>query len=82
MLNFAAPVSSIYILRYHAQIGDDLIIPGANLTPTFCGASSYHNITKVDLTSPSANVTVQDIDPDGGTGYSVLLAECIEWGTH
>jgi len=79
VLNFAAPVSSIYLLRYHAQSGDDLVVPGANLTPTSCGASSYNNITRVDLPTPSSSVTVQDISPDGGSGYSVLLAECIEW---
>lgn len=78
-LHFASPVSSIFLLRFHAQPGDDLVVPGANLTPTSCAASAYHNITQVDLPSPSANVTVQDVDPNGGTGYSVLLAECIEW---
>jgi hypothetical protein len=79
VLNFAAPVSSIFLLRYNAQPGDELVVPGANLAPTFCGASSYHNITQVDLATPSSTVTVQDASPDGGTGYSVLLAECIEW---
>ena len=79
VLNFATPVSSIFLLRYHAQPGDELVVPGASLAPTFCGASSYHNITKVDLTAPSSTVTVQDISPGGGSGYSVLLAECTEW---
>ena len=79
ILNFASPVSSIYILRYHAAAGDELIIPSSALTPTFCGANSYNNITKVDLATPSATVTVQDLSNGGGSGYSVLLAECIEW---
>jgi hypothetical protein len=81
ILNFSAPVSSIYILRYHAQTGDTLYIQESSvLTPTFCAASSLHNITQIDLATPSASVTVQDLSAGGGTGYSVLLAECIEWG--
>ena len=80
ILNFAAPVSSLYLLRYHAQVGDSLFIQqSSTLTPTFCAASSLHNITQIDLATPSAAVTVQDLSPGGGTGYSVLLAECIEW---
>ncbi len=82
VLNFAAPISSLFLLRFNAQSGDDLIVPNANLTPTFCGASSYNNITRVDLTTPSTSVTIQDTDLGGGSGYSVLLAECIEWATN
>jgi len=84
VLNFASPVSSFYLARTHANlVGDDLIVPGASLTPTFC-VNNHPNlsddVTRVDLPAPSTTVTVQDATSEGGSGYSVFLAECIEWG--
>ncbi len=81
VLHFTAPVSSLYLLRYHAQSGDNLnILEASTFSPTFCAATSQENITEVQLNNPSTSVTIQDLNPAGGKGYSILLAECISYG--
>jgi hypothetical protein len=79
---FDTPVTDFYLLQMHVQTGDDLTIsPLAMTTPMSCAAggvanTAYHHVV---LDSPSATVNIQDVSPGGGSGYSFMIAECIEW---
>jgi len=81
---FDTPISSFYILQLNVQDGDDLTFAEPNtITPVACdpGGIAGDAYYKVDLDTPTTTVTVQDIDPGGGSGYSFMMAECSEWST-
>jgi hypothetical protein len=82
-VTFDAPVSDFYILTmYSNDPGDDLnILEPSVLNQQTCnpGGLALDAYFHVVLDTPSATVTVQDLDPDGGSGYSFMIAECIEW---
>ena len=82
VVDFDAPVSELYVATFHVQTGDDLVtLPTSTTTDVGCNLSAVAGgtIQHVSLDTPSAQVSVQDIDPDGGTGYSFMIAECTEW---
>lgn len=87
-LTFASPVSEFYIATFHQNLpGDELVIgEPSTITPTSCGIfSPFSNggvlggeVRKVTLNAPSSTVTIKDLAPDISSGYSVMLAECVD----
>jgi hypothetical protein len=81
VLVFDTPITDFYILQMHVQTGDDLTIaPLATSTQMGCwpggvAGNAYHHVV---LDTPSAVVNIQDINPGGGSGYSFMIAECMD----
>jgi hypothetical protein len=40
----------------------------------FLGNAYY----RVELSAPTSVVTIMDVNPDGGSGYGFMVAECID----
>jgi hypothetical protein len=83
MVTFDAPISELYVASFHVQTGDDLFTsPAATVTSTGCtlNGGALSEVHHVALDAPSAQISIQDLDPDGGSGYSFMIAECTQWG--
>ena len=82
VLDFDQAIDELYLARFHVQTGDDLFTSPASVsTPVGCGltGAAGGELVHVSLSAPSSQVAIQDLDQDGGTGYSFMLAECTEW---
>ena len=63
---------------------DGTVTFDAAITSMRC-ALSGGPLSEIDhrtLDAFSAQVSIQELDPDGGSGYSFMIAECTEWGAH
>ena len=80
-LTFDTPVNEFYLLQLHVQPGDELTIPQAStITQMGCapggfGGGAYYHVA---LSAPATTVTIQDINPGGGSGYSIMAANCVD----
>jgi|GEM_PF-5835713 len=78
-LTFDQPISEFYLLTLYVQPGDDLTIAQpATITQMGCvpGGQAGNGYYHIVLDTPSAVVTIQDINPGGGSGYSFMVADC------
>ena len=76
ILTFSQPVTWFYIVTLHQQTGDEITTPNGVVTPQGCTHSSWGQYFKVTLTSPATQVELYDLGTGGGSGVSVMLAEC------
>lgn len=78
ILTFSQPVNWFYIVTLHQQIGDDITTPTGVVTPQGCVHSSWGQYFKVTLTGPATQVELYDLGTGGGSGVSIMLAECTD----
>ena len=77
-LTFANPVSHIYIVSLHQNVGDDITVSdGQVIRVRGClDASRDSGYFLVQLSQPTTTVVLHDHDSGGGSGVSFLLADC------
>ena len=73
VLTFSAPITEMFLLQFNVQNpGDELVVaPAATVGPAGCGP-----YVKLTFAAPTTQVTISDVDPGGGSGYSFYVADC------